>query len=121
MKKRILIIDDDPDILEAIGIVLDSAGYDFLGTTKGEETFQQIAKYKPDLIILDILLSGNDGRSICKRLKADATTQGIPIIMISAHPSARKSVAECGADSFVAKPFSISQLLVETQKYTSLN
>ncbi|MGH7202897.1 MAG: response regulator, partial [Candidatus Levyibacteriota bacterium] len=61
--------------------------------------------------------SGNDGRKICKTLKSDARTKKIPIIMISAHPTAKTSTKECGADSFIAKPFSVTELLTEVKKY----
>ncbi len=115
--KKVLVIDDDPDILEALQMVLASGGYISEATTKGDETTQKVRDYKPDIIILDVLLSGNDGRKICKTLKDDVETKQIPIIMISAHPSAKDSVKECGADSFIAKPFTISGLLDEVKKY----
>lgn len=117
--KRILAIDDDADILEAIQLILESGGYSSDVTTKGDETYQKIRDYKPDLIILDVLLSGNDGRAICKTLKTERKTKGIPIIMVSAHPSAKDSVKECGADSFLAKPFSVDSLLKEVEKFTN--
>jgi DNA-binding response OmpR family regulator len=116
--KKVLVIDDDPDILEAVQMILESGGYNSDITTKGDETYKKIEGYKPDLIILDVLLSGNDGRRICKNLKADVSTKKIPIIMISAHPTAKDSVKQCGADSFVAKPFSVTELLAEIEKLT---
>ena len=115
--KKILVIDDDPDILDAVQLALDTYGYDSETTTKGDETYKKIKEYKPDLIILDVLLSGNDGRKICRTLKDDTKTKRIPIIMISAHPSAKDSVTACGADSFLAKPFSVKSLVAEVTKY----
>lgn len=115
--KKVLVVDDDPDILEAMQMVLLSGGYDTDVTTKGDETYQKIKEYEPDLIILDVLLSGNDGREICKTLKTEAATKTIPIIMVSAHPNAKDTVKECGADSFVAKPFSVDGLLREVKKH----
>lgn len=115
--KKVLVVDDDPDIVEAVQMILESEGYNSDMTTKGEETYEKIKSYKPDLIILDVLLSGNDGRTICKNLKAAPKTKKIPIIMISAHPSAKNSIKQCGADSFVAKPFSVEELLDEIKKY----
>jgi DNA-binding response OmpR family regulator len=64
--KKVLVIDDDPDILEAVQLVLESGGFDSQASTKGEETYTKVHSYQPDLIILDVLLSGNDGRTICK-------------------------------------------------------
>lgn len=115
--KKILVIDDDQDILEAVQLVLTTHDYDAAITTKGDETYNKVSEYKPDLIILDVLLSGNDGRKICKILKSDKSTMHIPIIMMSAHPSAKISIKECGANSFVAKPFSVARLLGEITKY----
>ena len=115
--KKVLVIDDDPDILDAVQMTLMTGGYDSDITTKGDETYKKIQDYKPDLIILDVLLSGNDGRAICKNLKRNKKTKNIPIIMISAHPTAKDSTKECGADSFIAKPFSIVELLAEVKKY----
>ena len=117
MKKKVLIIDDDPDILDAVELIVTSDGYDAAMITKGNETCEKVRDYKPDLIILDVLLSGNDGRTICRTLKNDDTTKKIPIIMMSAHPSAKVSAIECGADSFIAKPFSIDVLLDEVKKF----
>ncbi|MCC6793074.1 MAG: response regulator, partial [Thermomicrobiales bacterium] len=65
----------------------------------------------PDLIVLDVLLSGRDGRAICRTLKSREETRHVPIVMISAHPDAERSVREVGADAFVAKPFSVDHLL----------
>lgn len=114
--KKIFVIDDDPDILEAIRMILETENFDTKTSIKADNVKQSVVKYNPDLIILDILLSGNDGRAICRSLKQDVKTKHIPIIMISAHPSAKKSVKESGADCFVAKPFSIDSLLKEVFK-----
>lgn len=117
--KTVLAIDDDPDILDALELLLTTAGYQAQTTTKGEEICQKVHEHNPDLIILDVLLSGNDGRTICKTLKQHEDTKHIPVIMISAHPSAQESTKNCGADSFVPKPFSMDHLLGEVAKYTS--
>ncbi len=113
--KKVLIIDDDPDILEAVQMVLTSGGYESEGITKGEETYRKVDEFSPDLIILDVLLSGNDGRTICKKLKTDIATLTIPVIMMSAHPLAKGSVNDCGANAFIAKPFSVDELLQAVQ------
>ncbi len=108
--KNILVVDDDPDILDAIQFVLEDAGYNVKTTQKGEYA-ENLHKNLPDLIILDVLLSGKDGRTICQKLKSQEDTKNVPIIMISAHPSAQQTVKEVGADGFIAKPFDISMLL----------
>lgn len=109
----ILVVDDDPDILEALRFMLEDEGYRVQTTEKGEyaESLRDQNGGLPDLILLDVLLSGKDGRAICKKLKSQDDTRHIPIVMISAHPDAERSVKEVGADAFVAKPFSVDGLL----------
>lgn len=111
--KNILVVDDDPDILDALQFTLEDAGYAVLTSLKGDyaENLRDGNGGLPDLIILDVLLSGKDGRLICRKLKSQDETRHIPIIMISAHPGARESVKEVGADDFLAKPFDVDALL----------
>ena len=110
--KKILVVDDDPDILDAIQFVLEDAGYNVKTTQKGEyaENLHKLDSL-PHLIILDVLLSGKDGRTICQKLKSQTKTKDVPIIMISAHPSAQQTVKAVGADDFLSKPFDINMLL----------
>ncbi|HYC83087.1 MAG TPA: response regulator [Candidatus Paceibacterota bacterium] len=119
-KKRILIVDDDPDIAEAISLILSSKGYSSKTTCDGAEVAKLAKEYKPDLILLDLLLAGYDGRVICKELKGDKSTKEIPVVMISAHPSAESTVAKAGADGFIPKPFSIDSLMSNVEKHIRL-
>lgn len=111
-------VDDDPDILDALQFTLEDAGYQVTASEKGEyaENLHDAAGDLPDLIILDVLLSGKDGRLICKKLKSQDETRRIPVIMISAHPGAASSVKEVGADDFIAKPFDIDTLLARVAR-----
>ncbi len=108
---KILVVDDDVDILSVMETLLRRKGFEVETTTKGENTFPKIETFKPDLILLDVLISGHDGRTICKKLKSDQSTMHIPVIMFSAHPAAAASISEYGADDFIAKPFDINNLL----------
>ena len=108
---RILVVDDDLDILVVMEILLTMKGFSVEVTPKWESTFEKVDSFKPDLILLDVLISGNDGRTICKQLKSQDGTRNIPIIMFSAHPSAAASIAEYGADDFIAKPFDVNDLI----------
>lgn len=108
---KILVVDDDTDILSVMEILLTMKGFEVEVTTKGENTFPKIASFKPDLILLDVLISGYDGRTICRELKASQETSHIPVIMFSAHPGAAASIADYGADDFIAKPFDVTNLL----------
>ena len=117
--KKILVVDDDPDILDALQFMLEDAGYEVKTTEKGEyaENLHDTNSGLPDVIILDVLLSGKDGRLICQKLKSQQETKRIPIIMISAHPNAKQSVTAVGADDFVAKPFDMDELLAKIAQY----
>lgn len=117
MTKKILVVDDDASILDAVSLILEEAGYSVQTVFKGDETYKRIAAFRPHLILLDVLMSGNDGRHICRNLKADAHTRHIPIVMISAHPTAKEGALECGADDFLAKPFEIDDLLFIVEKH----
>ena len=112
MVKQILVVDDDPDILDAISLTLEDQGYHIRTSEKGETAENLITeKNLPDLLILDVLLSGKDGRDIARKLKSSEKTQTIPIVMISAHPSAHITAMQAGADVFLPKPFEIDDLL----------
>ena len=117
--KKILVVDDDPDILEALKFLLEYAGYEVNTTEKGDyaENLRDTNGGLPDVIILDVLLSGKDGRLICQKLKSQEDTKRVPIIMISAHPNAKQSVSAVGADDFMAKPFDMDELLAKIAQY----
>lgn len=119
MPKKILVVDDDKGIVDALTLILEDEGYSLKTTLKGDEVFAFTEKFKPDLILLDVLMSGHDGRVICAKLKSDVLTKNIPVIMISAHPAAESSVKQHGADDFIAKPFSAEDLFMKIDKHTS--
>jgi len=110
---KILVVDDDLDILVVMEILLSMKGYEVEVTAKWENTFDKIESFKPDLILLDVLISGNDGRVLCKQLKSEPDKKNIPIIMFSAHPSAAATIKEYGANDFIAKPFDVNDLLTK--------
>lgn len=116
--KKVLVVDDDPDILEALQLTFESADFVTKTLAKGEETYELVDEFQPDIIVLDVVLSGKDGRHICKNLKLGESTKNIPIVMISAHPDAKKSTLAVGADDFLAKPFTIKELIEMVKKYT---
>jgi CheY-like chemotaxis protein len=112
MQQKILVVDDDESILEVIQIVLESEGYQ-IQTCQNSQCFQYLTGSLPDLILLDILLSGEDGYELCKQLKHDQTTAHIPIIMLSALSDVNELADVSGADAFLEKPFDID-VLIET-------
>ncbi len=113
---KILVVDDDLDILVVMEILLNMKGFEVDVTAKWENLFDKIGTFKPDLILLDVLISGNDGRTLCKQLKSGEDTKHIPVIMFSAHPSAEATIKEYGANDFIAKPFDVNDLLAKVNK-----
>ena len=116
-KKKILVADDDTAILHVMTLMLEDDGYEVTSTLDGE-TVQKVQNELPDLVLLDIWMSGIDGREICKQLKSQKNTKHIPIIMISANKDTRDIAKKAGADDFVAKPFEMQELLAKVEKYT---
>jgi len=110
MNKKIFIADDDEGIVDAVTMILEVMGYDVEFTFDGGTVIDAV-KNKPDLILLDIWMSGHDGRDICKQLKNDADLKDIPILMISASRDIKQSALDAGANDFMEKPFEMDSLL----------
>lgn len=117
MSKKILVVDDDQGILDALEAMLVSEGYDVITTPKGDYLRNLNYGDLPDLILLDMLLSGIDGRDLCKEVKNHPQTMSIPIIMLSAAPHVRDSIREANADCFIPKPFEMEELFTAINKY----
>lgn len=113
-----MIADDDPGILDAVEAMLEFGGYEVSSTPNGA-TVLDIKTDFPDLLLLDIWMSGTDGRDVCKQLKAQASTRDMPIIMISASTELEKSAKEAGADDFLEKPFDMDELLEKIEFFLS--
>ena len=114
--KKILVVDDDIGILEMVQLVLEDEGYEVQARLNGA-CFHQMRSDLPDLILLDVLLSGEDGRELCQRLKGDERTRHIPVILFSAHFSERDIPAMSGADAFLPKPFHLLELIDLVERY----
>ena len=114
--KKVMIVDDDPGILDSLGIMLEFEGYE-VSTIINGDTLLNIENELPDLLLLDIWMSGIDGRDICKQLKQKETTNKIPVVMISASKDIEQSAIEAGADDFLAKPFEMDHLLEKIEKF----
>ncbi len=117
VKKKILVVDDEPDILEFLQEILEEEGYTVVTTDKDEYLERLRENRLPHLILLDMLLSGKDGREIIKLLKSQEETKHIPVIMFSAHPSAEETARAAGADDFLEKPFEMDDLLAKVARY----
>ncbi|HJX34253.1 MAG TPA: response regulator [Desulfatiglandales bacterium] len=107
-KKKILVVDDEEDILELIRYNLAREGYKILCASSGEEGLKAVKSEKPDLIVLDLMLPGIDGLDVTRHLKAEDSTRNIPIVMLTAKGEESDIVAglELGAEDYITKPFS---------------
>jgi DNA-binding response OmpR family regulator len=111
MLKKILIADDDPGIVDAVEMMLNFYGYDVSFTYDGRDALTLTTDQLPDLFLLDIWMSGVDGRDICRELKSREQTRNIPVLMISASNDIHLSALDAGADDFMTKPFDMQQLI----------
>ncbi len=112
MGKRILVVDDDAGILEVLTEILCEYNFNVKAISRGELVFEEVARYHPDLILMDVMLSGMDGRNICKSLKADPDLSSIPVILLSANINAYSVMFDKGApNDFLAKPFDMNNLI----------
>ncbi len=116
-KRTLLLIDDEKDILKLLQYNLEREGYLVLSAKTGEEGLELAQNKKPDLIILDLMLPGVDGLEVCKILRANKTTQSIPVLMLTAKNSEIDQVVglEIGASDYIAKPFSVKVLLARVK------
>lgn len=119
--KRVLIVDDDKAISEVLSMLLSDAGYEVAAVVSADEVFKVVAKdsSRPDFILMDMLLSGSNGATIARKLKADEKAASIPLVLMSANPHAEEESRSVGADAFLAKPFDIDEVLSLVEKFTS--
>jgi two-component system, OmpR family, alkaline phosphatase synthesis response regulator PhoP len=117
MSSRILIVEDDPDIAELVARYLDKAGFVTERAASGREALQTITARRPDLIVLDLMLPQVDGLEVCRLVRANETTAGIPIIMLTARAEESERIVglEIGADDYLAKPFSPNELVARVR------
>jgi DNA-binding response OmpR family regulator len=117
-KKRIFIVDDDEVILESLRRLLTLAGFEAEAARDSKEVITRIKVFKPQLILLDLLMPGLGGFEICEILNSDKQTSGIPIIILSAlgDPADIKRAYRLGVVGYLAKPYDFNELLKEIQK-----
>ncbi len=114
---RILAVDDDNSILEVLQYILEDSGYEVEVLNDGRKVLERVEASTPDLILLDIMLGGVDGRELCSTIKSREDTHKIPVIMISASHDLRDlPQRHCAPNDFIAKPFDINVLLNKIQR-----
>jgi DNA-binding response OmpR family regulator len=119
--KKVMIIEDNEDIVTMIKVMLEMKGYNVFLKMNIINLENSIKQVSPDLIIMDMLLSGADGRDICKSFKNNKKFATIPVLMISAHPNAKEECLDAGADMFLEKPFDVRDFFDTVEKSLLLN
>lgn len=120
-KKRILVVDDEVDLVETVRFSLELEGYDVLVAYNGEEALNQARKENPDLILLDLMLPKLDGYKVCRLLKFDERYKHIPILMLTAKIQEKDKATgmETGANEYITKPFEMDELMKKVKGYLS--
>ena len=108
---KVLIINDEADLVDIVAIVLQAAGHETRACTEGRKGADMARRYCPDVILLDWKLRETDGGRVLSRLRADEVTRSIPVIMMSASQDGRRLAEQAGADAFLPKPFGADGLL----------
>jgi two-component system, OmpR family, alkaline phosphatase synthesis response regulator PhoP len=113
MSQRILVVDDDRQIVRLIASYLDQAGYQVLTAYDGATALRTIRTERPDLVVLDLMLPDQDGRAITRIVRADPSQASLPIIMLTARAEDADKIVglELGADDYIAKPFNSREVL----------
>jgi len=117
--KKILIVDDEADLVETVRFPLEMEGYHVLVSYNGEDALNQARKEKPDLILLDLMLPKLDGYKVCRLLKFDDRYKHIPILMLTAKTQEKDKALgmETGANEYITKPFEIDHLIKKVKAY----
>ena len=117
--KKILVVDDEVDLVETVRFPLEMEGFDVLVSYNGEDALNQARKENPDLIILDLMLPKLDGYKVCRLLKFDERYKHIPILMLTAKTQEKDKILgkETGADEYITKPFEMDHLIEKVKAY----
>ena len=116
---KILIVDDEPDLVETLRFALELEGYNVLVAVNGEEGLNTARQEKPDLILLDLMLPKLDGYKVCRLLKFDERYKHIPILMLTAKTQEKDKILgkETGANEYLTKPFDMDELMAKIKSY----
>ena len=117
MKRKILIVDDEPNIVISLEFLMKKEGFEVAVAADGEEALAQVASFDPDLVLLDIMMPRRSGYEVCEALRADPARAGLIIVMLTAkgrESEVAKGLA-LGADAYVTKPFSTKELVAQVK------
>jgi CheY-like chemotaxis protein len=118
-KKKILIVDDNADVITTYRVALERLGYDVVEARNGRACLEEIEHERPDLVLLDVRLPGLSGSEVCRRVKETSGTREIPVVAVTASesPETKNAMAEVGADDFLLKPIDVADLNRVVKKY----
>lgn len=113
--KHILVVDDEPDLVEMLKLQLEAKGYKVTTASDGQEALEKVREIKPDLVLLDIMMPKMDGYQVCRMIKFDDELKHIAVVMLTARVQERdqKTGEEVGADAYLTKPFEYRDLLAK--------
>lgn len=121
MAKKIMLVDDEPEILDLVSMRLRSWGYDVMTAIDGENALTLLEKQLPDLILLDVMMPGKDGYEICNEIKTNEKTARIPVILFTAKPEQKEKLKSnydfIAADDYILKPFEPEDLLLKIKRF----
>jgi DNA-binding response OmpR family regulator len=119
--KKILLVDDEVDLVETVRFPLEMQGFTVLVSQDGEDALKKAREEKPDLILLDLMLPKLDGYKVCRLLKFDERYKHIPILMLTAKTQEKDKILgkETGADEYITKPFEMNELMEKVQSYVN--
>ncbi len=113
-KNKILILDDNHEVLNSLSMFLEKASYKVCTVTSSDMLYSELKRFKPNLIILDVYIKGVDeGRKICKIIKSEVSTSHIPVILMSVSSKGLENFKDCQADAVIGKPFNIAMLTAQ--------
>ncbi|WP_135449094.1 MULTISPECIES: response regulator transcription factor [Tabrizicola] len=115
MTLHVLLIEDEPNIAEAMRFILSREGWRVSHLAQGTEVLERVRADRPDLLILDLMLPGMSGLEILAALRADPETRALPVMMLTARGRDRELAEQAGADRFISKPFSNAEIVAEVR------
>ncbi len=117
-KKKILVVDDEPNILKLVSFILTNNGYEAVEASSGPECLEKVRKEKPDMIVLDVMMPKMDGFEVAKKIKSNTATKDIPILMLSSKAQFEDKMKgiDSGAMDYVTKPFDKQELLEKVRE-----
>ena|ERR1700761_4678355 len=117
MKKKVLIIEDEPVIAEMMSILLEVEGYKVISLADTARARQKLHAKEIDLVMLDLKLSGEDGQSMCRYIKSQDDLKHIPVVLVSANDDLEHIKADCEADDFIRKPFDLDHFIAKVHAF----